>query len=147
MSITVLLDARSSIPPQPRANSSMADNTRERFPSLDLSAGPPLEPTGQEEVYASPATISPWQPRQRQDFLPRETRFSHLPSRHRSRKSVSEALGNFATRRGSVTVNAQELAESLKAPISYSLIVRDPFPNRFLVPDLHIPRLSASVGT
>ena len=125
MSTTVLLDAqrRQSIQAQSQLISSMADNARERFPSLDLSAGPPLEQTrSHEEVFASPASISPWLPRQRQEY--RENRFAHTPYRHRARKSISEALGNFATRRGSVQVNAQELAESLKAPVSYKLIVR-----------------------
>lgn len=125
MSTTLLLDAqrRQSIQAQSQTNSSMADNARERFPSLDLAIGPPLEQArSHDEVFASPATISPWLPRQRQDN--REHRFAHTPYRHRARKSISEALGNFATRRGSVQVNAQELAESLKAPVSYKLIVR-----------------------
>lgn len=46
---------------------------------------------------------------------------------HQSRRSVSEALNKFRTRQGSVSENAQELAEALKAPISYPLIVRTEF--------------------
>ncbi|KAL9111560.1 MAG: hypothetical protein Q9227_004048 [Pyrenula ochraceoflavens] len=44
------------------------------------------------------------------------------PYRHGSKRSVSEALGNFRTRRGSVSTNAQELADALKAPVSYKLV-------------------------
>ena len=43
---------------------------------------------------------------------------------HRPRRSVSDAFRNLRARRGSVTENAQELAEALKAPVSYRLIVR-----------------------
>ena len=43
--------------------------------------------------------------------------------KHKTNRSVSEALGSFRIRRGSVSENAQELAEALKAPVSYKLIV------------------------
>jgi solute carrier family 35 protein E1 len=43
---------------------------------------------------------------------------------HRPRRSVSDAIRNLRERRGSVSENAQELAEALKAPVSYRLIVR-----------------------
>lgn len=39
-------------------------------------------------------------------------------------KSLSEALRTINTRRGSVSENAHEIAEALKAPVSYTLIVR-----------------------
>jgi solute carrier family 35 protein E1 len=44
-------------------------------------------------------------------------------SKQRPRRSISEAIGSIRARSLSVTVNAQELAEALKAPISYKLIV------------------------
>jgi solute carrier family 35 protein E1 len=44
-------------------------------------------------------------------------------SKQRPRGSISEAIGSIRARSLSVTVNAQELAEALKAPISYKLIV------------------------
>lgn len=47
-------------------------------------------------------------------------------SRHGRQKSLSDALETIRTRRGSVTANAQELAEALKAPISPRLIVSRP---------------------
>ena len=44
-------------------------------------------------------------------------------SRHGRQTSLSEAFKVIKDRRGSVTVNAQELAEALKAPVSPKLIV------------------------
>ena len=44
-------------------------------------------------------------------------------SGHKSRRSVSDAFSKLRTRQGSVSENAQELAEALKAPVSYKLIV------------------------
>ncbi|PYI13673.1 TPT-domain-containing protein [Aspergillus japonicus CBS 114.51] len=43
-------------------------------------------------------------------------------TRQRSRKSISETISTIRTRNGSVSANAQELAEALKAPVSYRLI-------------------------
>ena len=45
-----------------------------------------------------------------------------VPRRARQ-KSLSEALRTIHERRGSVTENAHELAEALKAPVSLKLIV------------------------
>lgn len=42
---------------------------------------------------------------------------------HRPKRSVSDAINKIRTRQGSVSENAQELAEALKAPVSYRLIV------------------------
>ena len=44
-------------------------------------------------------------------------------SRHGRQKSLSDAIRNIRTRQGSVSANAQEIAEALKAPISYRLVV------------------------
>ncbi|OAX78394.1 hypothetical protein ACJ72_07301 [Emergomyces africanus] len=46
-----------------------------------------------------------------------------IGSKQRPRKSISEAIGGFRNRGTSVSVNAQELAEALKAPVSYRLIM------------------------
>ena len=91
-------------------------DAKERFPSLEISRSNEIHKSPEE--YA-PVNFSQWQPRQRQDF----GRHGTNPFKHRTRKSVSEALGNFTARRGSVSANAQELAESLKAPVSWKLIV------------------------
>ena len=48
----------------------------------------------------------------------------HGPAgRHGRQQSLSDAIKNIRTRKGSVTVNAHEIAEALKAPVSYQLIV------------------------
>ena len=43
---------------------------------------------------------------------------------HGRQKSLSDAIKTIRTRKGSVSANAHELAEALKAPVSYQLIVR-----------------------
>ncbi|OXV11210.1 hypothetical protein Egran_01026 [Elaphomyces granulatus] len=43
-------------------------------------------------------------------------------SKHRPRKSISEAITTIRTRNASMSANAQELAAALKAPVSYKLI-------------------------
>ena len=43
---------------------------------------------------------------------------------HNRQKSLSDAIRTINSRRGSVSANAQEIAEALKAPVSYTLIVR-----------------------
>ncbi|RDW93215.1 putative ER to Golgi transport protein (Sly41) [Aspergillus mulundensis] len=44
-------------------------------------------------------------------------------TKRRPRKSISETISAIRTRNGSVSANAQELAQALRAPISYRLIV------------------------
>lgn len=44
-------------------------------------------------------------------------------TRHGRQKSLSDAIRNIRTRKGSVSANAQELAEALKAPVSIKLVV------------------------
>jgi solute carrier family 35 protein E1 len=45
------------------------------------------------------------------------------PSRHGRQKSLSEAIRTIRTRSGSVTQNAHEIADALKAPVSPKLVV------------------------
>lgn len=62
---------------------------------------------------------------------------SSTPSRsHGRQKSLSDAIRTIRTRRGSVSANAHEIAEALKAPVSPKLIVNDqtPPPKRLLTP-------------
>jgi solute carrier family 35 protein E1 len=42
---------------------------------------------------------------------------------HGRQKSLSDAIRTINSRRGSVSANAQEIADALKAPVSYTLIV------------------------
>ncbi|KAL9585898.1 MAG: hypothetical protein Q9212_001255 [Teloschistes hypoglaucus] len=51
------------------------------------------------------------------------THTSGLPSKHVRQKSIGEAIHTIRTRRGSVSANAAELADALKAPVSIRLIV------------------------
>lgn len=53
-------------------------------------------------------------------------------SRHVPQKSLSDAIRTIRTRKGSVSANAQELAEALKAPVSFQLVV------------CHVPRIRLS---
>jgi solute carrier family 35 protein E1 len=65
-----------------------------------------------------------WQPR-KAGYLPRDyTKGPIRPPKHRSRKSISEAITTIRTRNASVSANAQELAQALRAPVSYRLVVR-----------------------
>lgn len=54
-------------------------------------------------------------------------RWDYRPARdpkRRPRKSISETISAIRTRNGSVSANAQDLAQALRAPVSYRLIVR-----------------------
>ena len=46
----------------------------------------------------------------------------HTP-KHDRQKSLSDAIRTIRTRKGSVSANAQEIAEALKAPVSVKLVV------------------------
>lgn len=126
MSVTTLVDTRqqksSGLPPSWPPQMTADTSTTEKFPTLGDDDAL-IEQKG-ESVFL-PSTIkyageSLWQPRKSRAYSrgPQPAERSHRP-----RKSISEALGSFRTRGTSVSVNAQELAESLKAPISYKLIV------------------------
>jgi solute carrier family 35 protein E1 len=53
-------------------------------------------------------------------------------SKHERQKSLSDAFHNIRTRRSSMSTNAHELADALKAPISPKLIVGQPAPAQYL---------------
>jgi solute carrier family 35, member E1 len=102
------------------------ENAGEKFPSF--------EDTRSEDklhTIASPLEISPsinslpvnnWPPR-KSSQTGWEYKNGGGLQKHRPKRSVSEAFDNFRQRRGSISANTQELAEALKAPISYKLIV------------------------
>jgi hypothetical protein len=71
---------------------------------------------------------APWAPRRysnRQRWAVAPTSSAAYPShsRHIRQKSLSEALHNIRTRSGSVSQNAMEIADALKAPVSYKVVV------------------------
>ncbi|PWY79538.1 glucose-6-phosphate/phosphate and phosphoenolpyruvate/phosphate antiporter [Aspergillus heteromorphus CBS 117.55] len=57
--------------------------------------------------------------------LPRDLKNGGVPlnSKRGPRKSISEAISTIRTRNASVSANAQELADALRAPVSYKLII------------------------
>ncbi|WEW56328.1 hypothetical protein PRK78_001771 [Emydomyces testavorans] len=97
-----------------------SDGTLDKFPTIDDESLPVREDasiplsTGNLRHSSKPL----WQPWKNGSI-------SHgLPNtrKQRPRKSISDAIGSFRTRNASVSVNAHELAEALKAPVSYKLI-------------------------
>ncbi|KAL9620275.1 MAG: hypothetical protein Q9160_005174 [Pyrenula sp. 1 TL-2023] len=96
-------------------------NNRFLFPTSEVETP---EKQAQEEVEEFPpfrrsVSNDRWPPR-RSSRESREPRSN--PYRHKSRRSVSEAFENLRARRGSVSANAHELADALKAPVSYRLV-------------------------
>ncbi|KAJ9625475.1 hypothetical protein H2204_010337 [Knufia peltigerae] len=103
--------------------------SRERFPSFDDTLPNFSFNPGANVVAESPLEITPGQlsnheikwPARRESQRLRNARPAGIYG-HRPRRSVSEALNKFRTRQGSVSENAHELAEALRAPVSYKLI-------------------------
>lgn len=103
----------------------MEQHMGEKFPSFeDTRSDLAVHPVDSPEDSRSPVNpllVSNWPVRNasRAGWENHNgTRYKHQPKR-----SVSEALGNFRQRRGSIAANTHVLAEALKAPISYKLIV------------------------
>lgn len=99
-----------------------ASAENERFPSFDEATPPTF---GLLPVSESPAEAKPveykWPSRRGSQRLLQNRNPGAFG--HRPRRSLSDAINRFRTRQGSVSENAQEIAEALKAPISYKLIV------------------------
>ena len=120
-----------SFPPQPQSllppQQHSTEHKGEKFPSFEDSR---LE----EKVHAvisprqvsspvNPPSVNNW-PVRKSSQTSWENRNGGGLYKHRPRKSVTEAFDNLRQRRGSISANTHELAEALKAPISYKLIVR-----------------------
>lgn len=116
-------------PPEPRVmaqrslspNSGFSEPSNERFPSFEDEPRRASLAQISESPLETTTPIVPeykWPARSNSQPLTRA-------AGHKHRKSVSEALNKFRARQGSVSENAQELAEALKAPVSYKLIVSD----------------------
>jgi solute carrier family 35, member E1 len=113
--------------PSPRSVAPHLSSEYERFPSLDEARA-----NGHLHQVASPVEITPtqavadkykWPTRKSSQMVRENGRISGVHT-HRPRRSVSDAIRNLRERRGSVSENAHELAEALKAPVSYRLVVR-----------------------
>ncbi|KAK2802972.1 suppressor of loss of ypt1 [Onygenales sp. PD_10] len=102
--------------PQPAMPNSPAP--LDKFPPLDDESSPSATSDPGLHPPASTMRYSPgpmWSARKTATLPP-------IGPKHRPRKSISEAIGGFRTRNASVSVNAQELAEALRAPVSYKLV-------------------------
>lgn len=100
----------------------------ERFPDLRTSMdnfsdhNDTFEHLPDFPTASSPLKFNPqerWQVR-RDD---RKTSRAASGRGHTRQKSLSDAIRTIRTRKGSVSQNAQEIAEALKAPVSPKLIV------------------------
>ena len=108
-----------------------------KFPAFE----PDLLPTHEEEPFglSSSRTASPshaahtngyalpsdrWQPRKEARVGFANHSSTGPSNRHGRQKSLSEAFQTIRTRKGSVSQNAHEIADALKAPLSPKLIVR-----------------------
>ncbi|ETN36332.1 uncharacterized protein HMPREF1541_08609 [Cyphellophora europaea CBS 101466] len=99
-------------------HSGISEVSNERFPSFED------EPrrTSLAQISESPLeTSTPIVPEYKWPGRSNSQRVGRAGG-HKHRRSVSEALNKFRTRQGSVGENAHELAEALRAPVSYKLI-------------------------
>ncbi|KAB8234623.1 triose-phosphate transporter family-domain-containing protein [Aspergillus alliaceus] len=103
---------------------SMTTSPVDKFPQFkdDLyeTTAQPREPHSNSAINYTPSDR--WEPRKITHFSPDYTNGTIRPSKHRPRKSISEAISTIRTRNASVSANAQELAQALRAPVSYKLI-------------------------
>jgi solute carrier family 35 protein E1 len=88
--------------------------------TFDAAAGS-ARPNASPSVKYTPGEL--WEPRKSAFYSREYANGSVRNPKHRPRKSISEAITTIRTRNGSVSANAQELAEALRAPVSYRLIV------------------------
>ena len=65
-----------------------------------------------------------WQPRRGPPLGWSKGAFNDMGPKHKRQKSLGDAIRTIRTRRGSVSQNAHELADALKAPISIKFTVR-----------------------
>lgn len=104
----------------PQMPDSRPSSPLDKFPTIDEEDD--FDSTSETPIHLSTKSVklAPsrlWQPR-RTASIPRGL---GIGAKHRPRKSFSETIGTMRTR--SVSANAQEIAEALKAPVSYRLIV------------------------
>lgn len=93
----------------------------EVFPAYDdpIEEAQPSGRLGTSVLLTRPLKHERWQPRKDSTV-----HWANGVTDHGRQKSLSDAFKLIRTRRGSVSQNAQEIAEALKAPLSPKLIVR-----------------------
>jgi hypothetical protein len=103
------------------------DQVGEKFPSFeDTRSEEKSHRVTSPQAYsqsANPLSVNNWPVRKSGQTGWENRNGGGVLHKHRPRRSVSEAFDNFRQRRGSISANTHELAEALKAPISYKLIV------------------------
>jgi len=108
--------------------------TTSKFPPFDLTSIQEEDRAGRAKTRSeSPnpsgarngsATADRWRPRRDSSVHWGNGTAQPNGPRHGRQKSLSEAIRTIRTRRASVSANAHELADALKAPISPKVIVR-----------------------
>lgn len=131
MSTTVIAGRRTSslrtngIPStKPTGDQPMASSL-DKFPEFEDS---PVSTSDDPNSHLTTPTIrypqdEYWQPRKNGHISWDHPNGVPPPSKHRPRKSIGETITSLRTRNASVSVNAHDLADALKAPVSYKLIV------------------------
>ncbi|KAL8397520.1 hypothetical protein RB594_004289 [Gaeumannomyces avenae] len=108
----------------------------EKFPDLDVggiprNAASPMKPNGHANGNANgngTANGGHWRPRSESNGQARGVRWGAAPNGismgrgHDRQKSIGDALRTIRQRHGSVSQNAHEIADALKAPVSPRLI-------------------------
>lgn len=140
---------------------SSSSNPREKFPDFDTSqSGDYLPEHGESEIgrNGSSRTLSPaktngvlhserWQTRKDNHLAWGDGHINVAgPRQHGRHRSISDAFRSIRTRKASVSENAQEIAEALKAPISIRIIVCEPVALKYAPADRYL-RSSALFGT
>ncbi|KAL8712817.1 MAG: hypothetical protein Q9220_003025 [cf. Caloplaca sp. 1 TL-2023] len=123
-----------------RQSSTSAQSETVQFPDLELTSSrehlTPFEEGGDGQQYTR-RTPSPqkrsrvngglrndrWQGRKDHHIAWSNGNISGTPTKHGRQKSIGEAIKTIRTRKGSVSANAAEIADALKAPVSVKLIV------------------------
>ncbi|KAL8974071.1 MAG: hypothetical protein Q9197_001690 [Variospora fuerteventurae] len=122
-----------------RRSSSLNQIETVKFPDLELQDSRGYIPTHQEDQiwhhitgripsprsYPRPnGTVrhDKWQAKRENHIAWSNGHLAGTPSKHARQKSISEAIRTIRTRKGSVSANAAELADALKAPVSVKLI-------------------------
>ena len=139
---------------------SSSSNKREKFPDLDaLLSGDQFSGYEESETgrNSGARTLSPprtngvlhserWQTRKDNHLAWGD---GHLtvagPRQHGRQRSISDAFKNIRTRKASVSENAHEIAEALRAPISFRILVGEAVASKYT--QAHVSfRCSASSG-
>lgn len=142
-----------------RRRSSSSD-PQERFPDLDAShSGGYLseydeDETGRNAFVRTSSTPRPngvlrserWQTRKDDHLAWGDSHLSIVGPRQHRLRSISDAFRNIRIRKASVSENANEIAEALKAPISLNILVGEAVTLEHAQIDIYL-RFSALSGT